>query len=242
MGFCDSSQTQTTRATPIWADPLGPTSVGAGGQANWGTSGAPQIRQGLFNAMQGFSPQMAQSAQDLATRLRASAASPAWQQAQDLAQRTMAGTYLSGSPELNRALAVQTGQAMAANADALARTKAQFTRAGQAFSTGQQQAGQAATAAAAAQAARNNALTYLQNYQTERQAQQAAPGALYTAQAAPLNYLGQIPGALMSPLSQQGQLLTALSGGGNVIMPTQTTGGTSSPSMAANVLGGISAL
>jgi hypothetical protein len=236
-GFCQT--TQGTSAPPVWADPLGSVSTGKGGAAQYGASGAPQMRSQLFNYMQGISPQMASSSQDTASRLTSSANDPFWGSAQQQARDTMAGRYLAGSPQLDRAMAANTSRALSSAADEDARLKSQFGKTGMGFSTGYQQASQANRSALMADAARGNAATYLQNYMAERANQNAAPGAYQQAQTAPLNYLSQVPSTLMAPLNQQGNLLTALSSGGQVVTPNSTE--TYTPSMAANVMQGIGA-
>lgn len=234
MGFCDSSQ--TTSAPPVWADPLGPTSTTKRGNAVYGTSGAPQLRTGLFNAMQGYAPQLNGAAGQAANSLSAGMASPAWRESEQLATRNLAGANLHGSPELDRAMAENRAATMGAAADQTARTQSQFAKNGMGWSTANQQATQAGTAAAAGTAERDAANTYLQNYQFERGNQNAAPGQFAQAKAAPFNYLSQGSSAVMSPLAQQGNLLSALSSGGQVITPTSTQ--SVNPSLGSSILNG----
>ena len=159
MGFCQSQQ--GTSAPPVWADPLGPTSTGPRGVANYGTSGAPQIRGNLFNYMGGLAPQMNQSAQQLASGLTSAAGSSFYPSAQRFAENTMAGNYLAGSPQLDKAMAANQSQAMAGAADENARIKSDMGKSGMGMSTAYQQAAQGNTTAAAADAAVAAASTIL---------------------------------------------------------------------------------
>lgn len=236
-GFCQSQQ--NTSAPPVWADPLGPTSTGRGGVARYGTSGAPQYRSGLFNYMSGVSPEMYGAASDLASGLQTAAGSSFFPAAEREASNTLAGNYLSGSPQLNAAMAANTAGQIAQAQDENARVKSDFTRSGMRYSTGMEQAAQGNVTNAAAQAGRTNAMTQLQNYQTERQNQQNAPAMYTAAQSAPFNYLSQVSSALMNPASLQGNLLSALSSGGQTITPNVSEMYT--PSMGANILTGLGA-
>jgi hypothetical protein len=127
---------------------------------------------------------------------------------------------------------------MAQSANENARQQSQFAKNGMALSTGDIQAQGANTAAAAAQAQNTNAQLGLQNYQAERGAQQGAPTMMQQASSAPLSYLNQVSPALMAPASAQGNILSALSGGGQV-----TNLGSSqaiNPSMGSDILNGFS--
>ena len=81
------------------------------------------------------------------------------------------------------------------------------------FSTANQQAQEANRAAAAGQAQGQNAQIIGQNYMNERQLQAQAPQQLAQATGTPLSYLGQVPGAYLSPLQQQAGLVSGLSTG-----------------------------
>lgn len=234
MGFCDSSQ--STSAPPVWADPLGPTATGKRGRAIYGTSGAPQLRTGIFNAMQGYQPALSAASDAAASRLTSGVNAPAWGEAQGLATRNLSGAYLNGSPQLDRAMAENRAATMGAAADATARLKSQYGRAGMGWSTANQQAAQGAATTAAGEADRDAANTYLQNYQFERGNQNAAPGQYAQAAAAPFNYLSQGSSAILNPLQQQGNLLSALSSGGQVITPNTTQ--TLNPSLGSNIMNG----
>lgn len=238
MGFCDSGQSQTNKGQYI--DPLGPTSIGPHGRAVYAPTGAPQMRTQLFNYLGQYQPAMNAAGQSYASGLQSAAANPGWAQAADLANKTMAGDYLHGSPELDAAMTANTRQAMASAADSGARIKSQMGMNGMGFSTANQEAQQANTASAAANAANTNAQTYLQNYLSERQNQNNAVNNLATATSTPLNYLQGVSGAMEQPLTQAGNLLSALSSGGQVF--TSGTSGSYSPSMGSSILQGIGGL
>jgi hypothetical protein len=246
MGFCSSSQggQQTQRNSNQWIDPLGPTSINANGSQDYSATGAPQLRSQLFNYLSGWLPQLAGAGQGAANAMTSAAALPGWGIAANNATRTAAGDYLNGSPVLDRALAYQRASALQGVADQNARIRSQFAKNGQSFSTGMEQAEQANTAAATANANAQNANTYLQNYLGERQNQVNAPGQLAAATGTPINYLQGVTGALSLPLAQAGNLLSALSSGGQVYT-TGTTGTTQSqdnPSLGSDILNGISSI
>lgn len=236
MGFCDSGQQQQT--TQGWQDPLGPTSMGPGGQPNFSATGAPQMRSQIFNYLGSVAPQLQKSGQAVASQLGSDAANPYFNTAQKNAESTIAGDYLNGSPELDRAMATQRAQTMASAADNAARIKSTDAKNGMAFSTGDQQALEANNAAANATAQNTSAQTYLQNYLAERGNQINGVNQLQTAQAAPLNYLSGQSGAITQPLNQEGNLLTSLSGGGQVF--NTGASGTYSPSLGSSILNGFS--
>lgn len=204
--------------------------------AQYGTSGAPQLRTGLFNAMSGYSPQLNAAGGAAANTLASGMASPAWAEAQGLATRNLSGANLNGSPQLDKAMAENRAATLGAAADQNARTQSQFSKAGMGWSTANQQAAQAGTTAAAGTASRDASNTYLQNYQFERGNQNAAPGQFAQAAAAPFNYLSQGSSAVMSPLASQGNLLSALSSGGQVITPNTTQ--SVNPSLGSSILNG----
>lgn len=239
MGFCDSGQTQTN--SNQWIDPLGPTSVGANGKHPvYSPTGAPQYREQLFNYLGQMQPSLNAAGQATASGLQSAAANPGWGQAATLANNTMAGDYLAGSPQLDSAMQANTRQQMASAADTNARLKSQMGLNGMGFSTAYDQAAQANNASAAANAANTNAQTYLQNYQAERQNQNNAVNNLATATSQPLNYLQGVSGAMEQPLTQAGNLLSALSSGGQVF--TSGTSGSYSPSTGSSILQGIGGL
>jgi len=235
-----TTSTQGTNSPPVWADPLGPSSLGKGGVAQYGTSGAPQMRDSLFDYMKGMNPQLQSAAQSVASGANAGVNDPAYKTAQSNARQTIAGNYLEGSPQLNRAIAADTSRTIAGAADADARIKSEMAKSGMGFSTGAQQASEANKTAAATEAGRTSAGAYLQNYLAERQNQAAGSGQLQAAQSAPLQYLSQASSAAMAPSTAQGQLLQALSGGGQTITPKVDEW--THPSQFASFLNGMGGL
>lgn len=238
MAFCDSKQQQGMQYK--WQDPLGPTSLGPKGRPIFSATGAPQMRSTLFNYLGGSLPAMQKAGTTYASALGSAASDAGWKQASNLAGRTLAGDYLRGSPTLDRALAWQRAAARSDAADDLARIKAGYGRSGMGFSTGAQQAAQAARAAANAKAEQINASTYLQNYLAERANQQNAVNLLASATGTPLSYLGQVAGAYATPAAQAGNILGSLSSGGQALQVGSS--GIYSPSTGANIMSGLGAL
>lgn len=234
--FCQDNQSQ--RVNNSWMDPLGPTSVGPGGRPNFGATGAPQMRSTLFNYLGGYIPGMAQAGQNYASALGKAASDAGWNQAAGVARGNLAGQYLNGSPQVDRAIAANRNAQMADAANEGARIRSQYNQNGMGFSTGAQQADQANRTAAATQAAQNAANTYMQNYMAERANQNAAGQQLVQATAAPLNYLSQVPGAYTSGLTSAGNLLTGLSSGGQMF--NTGASGSYNPSMGSSILNGFS--
>lgn len=175
------------------------------------------------------------------------AGSAGWGQAAANAERTISGARLAANPYLEKMLA--TGRT-SLNTD-LANTRAatgadlagqnaaiqsQYARNGLGFSTANQQAAQANTAAALARVGEaetsaragqtaQEAQARLQNYLSERAAQERAPGQLSEAQSAPLNYLSTAEGAVMQPNSEYAAMLKGLWGGGPNNLETHNYGG-----------------
>lgn len=231
MGFCDSGQSQSNQTK--WVDPLGPS-------ASQGGTGAPELRNQLFNYLGGYLPSSTQAGQTYASALQSQANNPIWGQVASNASKNAAGDYLAGSPVLDRALAQQAGQARAAAAGSDARIRSQYAKNGMSFSTGNQQAQEANEGATNASINANNSNAYLQNYLAERQNQNNAGNQYASAAAAPLSYLGQVSGAYTQPLSQAGNLLSGLSSGGQTI--TTGSSGVYSPSTGSDILNGLGAL
>lgn len=239
MGFCDSGQSTTNKTQ--WVDPLGPTSISPQGKRQtYEPTGAPQIRSELFNYIRGARPGLIQSGETAATGLQRAAANPAWAQMQRNAGSAASGAYLHGSPELDRALAWNRASGRASAADETARLRSSYGRAGMSFSTGNQQASQAAQGAANARSEQTSAQALLQNYLAERSNQLSAADALAKAQGMPLNYLQGVTGAKLQPLAQIGNLLSALSSGGQVVQTGSNSSAT--PSAGGAILQGIGAL
>lgn len=238
MGFCDSSQSQSNKGQYI--DPLGPSSIGPHGKATYDATGAPQIRDQLFNYLGQYQPGMNQAGENYASGLQSAASNPGWNQASNLAQSTMAGNYLAGSPQLNAAMQANARTQMASAADTDARIKSQMQMNGMGYSTANQEAAQANNAAAAANVANTNAATYLNNYQAERANQNNSVNNLATATGQPLSYLSGVSGAYTQPLDQAGNLISSLASGGQVF--NAGTSGSYSPSAGSSILQGIGAL
>lgn len=228
-GFCDSSQDQKNNTQ--YVDPLGPSSGG---------NGAPQLRGQLFDYLSQNLGNSVNSGQTYANALTAAAANPAWQTVQGNAQKSAAGDYLNGSPQLDSAMAQNVAQAQRGAADENARIRSTFAKNGMAFSTADEQAQQTNSAAANAQAANTNAQTYLQNYLSERGNQVNAGNALAQGQQAPLSYLSSIPGAYTNPLTTAGGLVSGMASGGQMI--TTGTSGQYSPSAGSDVMNGLGSL
>lgn len=182
----NTRSSQSTSAPPVWADPLGPSSLGKNGVAQYGMSGAPQLRSQIFKEMGQRAPSDAQ-----------------WTNVNNLTNRNLSGANLNGSPALDRAMATNRAETLASAADATARTRSQMGKVGMGWSTANQQAAQSGQAAAGAAAGRTNANAYLQNYANERAIQNQAPGQL----SAPLDYLSR-KASLVSGLSSGGQVIT----------------------------------
>jgi hypothetical protein len=240
MSFCSggTSQNSNEANNNLWANPLGPSSIGPNGRPIFTPSGAAQAGQNALNYLGSQAPQMNAAGQASATALQSAAANPGFGAAQTNAANTAAGDYLSGSPALNRQLAQTQAAAGASAADAAARARSTMNANGMAWGTGQQQVEQAATAQGNEAAAQNNALAYLQNYQAERGAQNQAGGQLAQAYAAPLSYLGAVPGAYASGTAAAAPIISGLGSGGQIYSGGQQdySAGLTNPSVAADIL------
>lgn len=250
MSFC-SGGTQASNSggsnnNELWANALGPTSIGPNGKPIFTASGAAPLGQSALSYLGSVMPQMNQGAQDYASALKTSAANPGFAAAAGNATNTAAGDYLAGSPELNRALAQNQATESAGAADAAAREKSMLAKNGMAFGTTQQQAEQGATAQGNEAAANTNAQAYLNNYQAERGAQNNAGSQLAQAVSTPLSYLGQVPGAYSSGVTPAAGIISGLGSGGQLYSTANTNNGynagVTSPSTAADILNTIGAL
>jgi hypothetical protein len=217
---------------------LGPAGFDKSGRPTQAPTGGVPQRNRIFDTLSATAPAQSEAAGQLAGGLETAAANPGWGNAADLANRTMRGDYLSGSPQLNDAMTAIRREQMASAADEGARIKSQYNQNGLGFSTGNQQALQNNAAAASARAGETEANTYLQNYEAERQRQAQAPDALKTALSAPLDYLSQVSQAYNQPLMQQAQLVQSLAGGGSTATPS--TAVYREPGIGNQVLQGIS--
>jgi hypothetical protein len=246
MSFCSGTQTanNNTANANQWANPLGPSSIGPNGRPIFTPSGAAQAGSQALNYLSGSMPQMNAAGQASAAALQGAAANPGFGAAQTAAANTAAGDYLSGSPQLNRALAENQAQAGAGAADAAAHARSTLNNNGMAWGTGQQQVEQAATAQGNEAAANTNALAYLQNYQAERGAQNQAGGQLAQAYAAPLSYLGAVPGAYASGAAAAAPLISGLGSGGQIYSNGSQgyDSAITNPSVGADVLNAIGTL
>ena len=216
MSFCNGQQGGTTLNQNDWMSALGPSYIGPNGRPISTPSGAAQAGQQALSYLGGQGPTMDAAGQASAAALQSAAANPGFGAAQTAAANTAAGDYLSGSPQLNRSMAQTQAAAGAGAADAAAREKSMLNQNGMAWGTGQQQAEQAATAQGNEAAAQNNSLAYLNNYQAERGAQNQAGGQLAQAYAAPLSYLGAVPGAMASGTAQITPAISGLGSGGQI--------------------------
>lgn len=197
MGFCGD----TKQADPKEMDPL------------YSQSGGQALRKYVFDALPGIQGRAGAGAQEAvaAARTGARAMAPVSQ----FGRSVMRGDYLR-SPMLDRSLAATRAAsntaAQAGAADARANlasaqnaSRAQFSRAGQTFGTGNQLAQEGAAAALEAQIGRQEALrqaamgateaqTQAENYARERGYQMAAPQIVSSAASRPVEMLQAIPG------------------------------------------------
>lgn len=224
---------ETKRYTdqPKWFDPLGP------GKRNEGR----RYRTDIYGRLPGATGTATHFANMAANRAAQAAAHPGWASAADVAGRTARGEYLQGSPYLDAALrkareattqglATQRARSLADYAGQAAGVRSAYSRGGLAYSTASQQAEQAGKAALLARLgeAEAGALSDLgaqeaslraQNYEMERGRQMQAPQMLGAATQAPLEYLSGISQTHQAPISQEAQIVSGLSGGGQIATP-----------------------
>lgn len=177
------------------------------------------MRGSIYNQIAGLWPGLMQNSQRTAGALGRAAVAPGWGQGQQLAMDTMGGKYLNGSPQLDNAMAQMRAGANAATANTNAGVRSQFAQNGMSFGSGNQEAQMASEAANNASANNAEAQARLQNYQAERANQNNAINTYATATSTPLSYMGQENEAYLQPLSEIGQLVKGLSGGGTVSNP-----------------------
>lgn len=184
------------------------------GRLNTPNTGAISSMEGIFNNVNqpGFQGTIGDASKNYAGALTTAANDPGLHSIYNFGQRTLAGDYLQ-SPIVNNYANQAYASQLAAGSDQAAQTRARYARAGLGFSTTNQQAQDADMASAAGKASLTRAGTLSQNYQNERQLQQAAPGMISSAISQPLSYLSQIPSAYYSPLQMQAGLTTQLAGG-----------------------------
>ena len=178
--------------------------------------------EAMRNATLGLSAQQGARAMDAARQAGAAARSgaydPGWGQARQLASDTLAGKYLSGSPQLERGLAASRRAAMGQAQDASSRLADQYNRMGVGLGTPMQQATAGNLAATAAQISGQEAQARLQNYLQERANQQAAVQMLQQATMTPAQMLSAVPGIEMQPATQLAAITQGL-GQNEVVVP-----------------------
>lgn len=218
-----------------------PTTTNIYGQVNTPNTGAINSMQGIFGATgaPSFNTATTNASQNYAGALTSAASNPAFSAITNYGLNELNGNYLN-SPIVNSYADQAANQFTAAGADQNARTEAQYARAGMGFSTANQQAQQANTASAAAAASRARAGIQMQNYQTERQNQQAAPGIISGAISQPLNYLGGVDSAYYQPYQDQANLTTQLAGGAVGQQPTLVQQGNIGNDLSTGIQGGLS--
>ena len=224
--FCGPGSNKTLN--PTWYDPLGP-------KTGPKSTGAAPLRTGVFDALGNWQPQATAYSGEVSNRAAAAANNPGYASAAGLANRSLAGDYLHGTPELDRAIAQMRTAAGREAGDATAAVQDQFARNGVPFSTANQQAAQAAQAASTARAGDTEAQMRLANYQDERNKQLQAVNLLDQAQGAPLNYLDTAASAPLGPLTQVGQILAGLSGNGQLVKPDILNKDTWSHALSADI-------
>jgi hypothetical protein len=194
-----------------WYDPLGPSK---GPQS----TGATDLRKDIFNYIRGNLYDSTNDANDYQQRARSAANDPAYAAAAQNVRDSISGKYLNGSPQLDAIVASSRAAAQREAANAAAGAREQYARAGLSFGTPALQALQAAQAAATAKANADETQLRYTNYQAERQNQLQAPQQLAAVQGIPLEYLTRSANSANS-LAPTANLLTGLSGGGQVIKP-----------------------
>lgn len=207
------------------------------GRLNTPNTGAISSMEGIFKNINdtGFQGTIGDASKNYAGALTSAANDPGLHSIYNFGQRTLAGDYLQ-SPIVNSYANQAYTSQLAAGSDQAAQTRARYARAGLGFSTANQQAQDADMASAAGRASLTRAGILSQNYQNERQLQQAAPGMISSAISQPLSYLSQIPSAYYSPLQMQAGLTTQLAGGSSGIStPTYYQ----DPTLADKLAGGV---
>lgn len=184
-------------------------------------TGGREERNYVFNQLDKARPQMEANRQATVDALKAGASNPGYAQAQALAQRTMSGDFLHGSPELENQIGQMRAASSREGADTEANLRDQFARNGMSFSTANQQAAQSNKALTTARANDTEAGMRMQNYAGERSAQMQAPQMLDAAVSAPINYLAQTSSAETAPMAQIAQIVAGLAGNGQVMATPQ---------------------
>lgn len=142
-----------------------------------------------------------------ATSYERGATNPGWEQATNLANNTIRGDYLGGSPQFQAGLdAIRRGGTRTA-ADQAASARSRASLAGAPMGTAGLQAIQAGNAATSANTEDTIAKTLAENYARERGYQMAAPGMLKEAVAAPGQLYEAGNAAQLNPLATSAQIL-----------------------------------
>lgn len=186
------------------------------GEVNTPATGAINSRNQIFNSLGADQPGLTTATGNYASALTSAASDPRLKATSDYSMGVLRGDYLN-SPMVNDYANKAAAGITAAGADTRARMGAALARGGQGFSTGALQAAQTGDAAAAAEAERTRAGIKMQNYQSERQIQNQAPGQVQTAVGLPSQFLSGVAGAYLSPLQAEAGLTTQLLGGQNQI-------------------------
>lgn len=243
--FCDSGGTTQSTNTNQWVDPLGPSSIN-GKTDSYASTGAPQFRNSIFNYLGGTGgtgtgqlPSLEQAGQTAGSAATTAANNPAWANATDLANNTILGNYLGGSPELTAQENANTASQLQAAGNSNARARSNFAENGMSYGTPELQAEQANNAAAAATAGNTNANLIGNNYENQSALQQNAVNNLSTATGTPLNYLSSVSTDTTQPLSQLANIISGLSSGGQVIQTGSSGVESTQPSTASDVMNGI---
>jgi hypothetical protein len=256
MGFCGEDKKYTDK--PQWFDPLGPSK---GGRHK--PTGAPEMRNDIFNSLKtDVTPRGNALVGDAIGAAQQAANHPGFDDAANLATRTIRGDFLNSNPYLDKALdssrnRLETGltgvrrKSMADLAGAQAGARSNFARSGLSYSTAQTQGDQANKAAmlaglggaesdARAAMEATDAQSRLANYQSERGAQERAPAMLEMATGTPLNYLSALPQLNALPAQQAAQIIQGLAGNGQIATPQSTI--TRQPGVVDYALGFTSAI
>lgn len=178
-----------------------------------GITGGPEQRAAIFNRIDAIRPLLYTASDQAANRALSAASNPGFAAAANLANQTINGKFLNGSPQLDYLLGTQRAAANRAAADSAAGIRSGFARNGLDYSTANQQAEQSNNAAATAKQNELEAGTRYANYAAERANQANGTTQLNAALSSPLNYLSQVSASQLAPLSQIAQLIPALTNG-----------------------------
>lgn len=211
---------QTGSNTPTYFDSLGTETGPYSGQG---------MRSNIYQSILGNQGNVNAATDQYVKSLQSAATDPNRAKEMSYEQDVLGGKYLNGSPALDEAMGQMRAQSNRSTADTNAKTRSTFAQNGMGFGTGAQEAELANGALNTSQANATEASTRLQNYQTERGYQQAAPQTMESLIAAPSEYYSKAASAYYDPLNTESQIVQRLSGGGTVATPStyQTTSGMS---------------